>query len=63
MNTGIRNTTLAAVLSAMLTACGGGSQDAARVKLLDVAQAAARGSDRVTVDELAGWIVEQRADF
>jgi rhodanese-related sulfurtransferase len=63
MNTGIRNTTLAAVLSAMLTACGGGSQDAARVKLLDVAQAAARGSDRVTVEELAGWIVEQRADF
>ncbi|CAN0604812.1 unnamed protein product, partial [Ectocarpus sp. 12 AP-2014] len=32
-------------------------------KLLDVAQAAARGSDRVGAEELADWLVQGRADF
>lgn len=63
MNSGIRNTALAVVLSTMLVACGGDSADTAQVKLLDVAQAAARGSDRVSAEELARWIVERRADF
>jgi len=31
--------------------------------MVDVAQAAARNDDRVSVEDLAGWIVEGRADF
>ena len=31
--------------------------------LADVAQAAARQDDRVSVEELAGWLIEERGDF
>lgn len=44
-----------------LVACGGPATPP--VSMVDVAQAAARKDDRVSVEELAHWIVEGRADF
>ncbi len=53
--------TVIALLLAGLAACGG---DAANnTTLIDVAQAAARKSDRVGVVELAEWLIEERQDF
>lgn len=48
--------------AAALSACGG-STDSARTSLVDVAQAAARESDRVSVEDLASWLIEERQDF
>lgn len=48
--------------AAALSACGGTS-DGARNSLVDVAQAAARQSDRVSVEDLATWLIEERNDF
>ena len=47
---------------AALSACGG-TADTDRTSLVDVAQAAARESDRVNVKELASWLIEDRKDF
>ncbi|MEJ2128460.1 MAG: rhodanese-like domain-containing protein [Woeseiaceae bacterium] len=47
--------------SALLSACG--NAGAPETSLVDVAQAAARQTDRVSVQELAGWIIEDRRDF
>jgi rhodanese-related sulfurtransferase len=47
---------------AALSACGRAA-DGARTSLVDVAQAAARQSDRVSVEDLASWIIEDRRDF
>ena len=46
---------------ALIAACG--QSDNAEVSLADVAQAAARQDDRVSVEELAGWLIEGRGDF
>ena len=48
--------------AAALSACGSAS-DGARTSLVDVAQAAARQSDRVSVEDLASWLIEERQDF
>jgi rhodanese-related sulfurtransferase len=48
-------------LATLVTACG--SPSAPEVSLVDVAQTAARGSDRVSVEALASWIIEDRRDF
>lgn len=45
----------------ILAACGGA--DDSRTALVDVAQAAARQADRVNVEDLAGWLIEERQDF
>ena len=45
-----------------LSACGG-SPGGTQVSLVDVAQAAARQSDRVSVEDLASWLIEERKDF
>lgn len=45
----------------LLAACGGADQ--ARTSLVDVAQAAARQTDRVNVEDLASWLIEERQDF
>lgn len=42
-------------------ACGGPAADSG--SLADVAQAAARQSDRVSVEQLASWLIESREDF
>lgn len=42
-------------------ACGGPAADSG--SLADVAQAAARQSDRISVEKLAGWLIESRQDF
>jgi len=50
------------VAAAALPACGGSAGDR-HASLVDVAQAAARQSDRVSVEDLATWIIEDRRDF
>jgi len=53
--------TLLALSVALVSAC---SESGKReVSLTDIAQAAARQDDRTSVEELAGWLVEGRADF
>ena len=47
--------------AALLAACNPSA--APETALVDVAQAAARQTDRVSVEELAGWIIEGRQDF
>jgi rhodanese-related sulfurtransferase len=47
--------------AASLAACG--KADAPDTSLVEVAQAAARETDRVSVDDLARWIIEDRRDF
>jgi len=56
-------TTLLISSSALLAACGGSSAPDNQVSLTDVAQAAARQEDRVTVEQLAAWLVEEKQDF
>lgn len=52
---------LAIPLILLVAACDGGSES--RTSLIDVAQAAARQTDRVAVEDLAGWLIEERRDF
>ena len=47
--------------AALLAACN--PSTAPETSLVDVAQAAARQTDRVSVEELASWIIEGRQDF
>lgn len=56
-------TTLLISTGALLAACGGSSAPENQVSLIDVAQAAARQEDRVTVEQLAAWLVEEKQDF
>ncbi len=56
-------TTLLISTGALLAACGGSSAPDNQVSLTDVAQAAARQEDRVTVEQLAAWLVEEKQDF
>ena len=51
-------TVIAAAL--VMAACGRAGD---KVSFHDVAQAAARQSDRVSVEELAEWLIEERRDF
>ena len=53
--------TLLSMSVASIAACG--PSDRTEVSLTDVAQAAARQDDRVSVEELAGWLIEGRGDF
>lgn len=50
-----------AVAAMTLSACGPAGTDG--VSMTDVAQAAARGEDRVSVHDLATWLIEARGDF
>ena len=45
----------------LLAACGGAGES--HTSLVDVAQAAARQTDRVNVEDLASWLIEERQDF
>ena len=53
--------TLLSMSIASIAACG--PSDEAKISLADVAQAAARQDDRVSVEELATAIIEGRGDF
>ena len=57
------NTILMIAMTAMLAACGRAPEPGDRVSFMDVAQAAARQEDRVSVEELAEWLIEERKDF
>ncbi len=58
-----QQTTVLMALVLTLSGCGGSSASNGNVPLVDVAQAAARQSDRVSVEELASWLIEERQDF
>ena len=57
----VLKTTLVSLSAASIVACA--PADKTEVSLLDVAHAAARQDDRVSVEDLAGWLVEGRGDF
>lgn len=51
------------LLGLIAAGCGPSREHTHGMDFLDVAQAAARQSDRVSVEELAEWLIEGRADF
>jgi rhodanese-related sulfurtransferase len=53
--------TLLALSITFVAACG--TSEKQEVGLVDIAQAAARQDDRTSAEDLAGWLVEGRADF
>ena len=57
------HTILLTALAATLAACGQPPETGARVSFMDVAQSAAREEDRVSVEQLAEWLIEERKDF
>jgi rhodanese-related sulfurtransferase len=48
-------------MTLLLVACGG--EVTHTTSLTDIAQAAARQTDRVNVEDLASWLIEERHDF
>lgn len=52
---------LLAISALLLAACG--AEQPTGASLTDIAQAAARQDDRVNVEDLASWLVEERQDF
>lgn len=50
-------------MAATVVGCGRSNTAGSAVSLIDVAQAAARQDDRVTVEQLASWLIEARGDF
>jgi rhodanese-related sulfurtransferase len=57
------NTILLIAMAATLAACGKPPAPAGRVSFIDVAQSAVRQEDRVGVEQLAEWLIEERKDF
>jgi rhodanese-related sulfurtransferase len=53
--------TLLSLSVASIVACGPSNES--EVSLADVAQAAARKDDRVSVEDVASWLIEGRGDF
>jgi rhodanese-related sulfurtransferase len=52
---------LLSLSAAVIAACGQANEP--QVALVEVAQAAARQDDRVSVEKLASWLIEGRGDF
>lgn len=59
----LTKTTFLALAAASFGACGGSGAPDSQATLVDVAQAAARQGDRVLVEDLASWLIEERQDF
>ena len=60
----IRLTTILLIpVAAMIAACGRPPEPGSQVSFTDVAQSAARQEDRVSVEQLAEWLIEEREDF
>jgi rhodanese-related sulfurtransferase len=57
------NSILLIPLAAVVAACGQAPEPGAGVAFTDVAQSAARQEDRVSVEQLAEWLIEERKDF
>ena len=57
------NTILLIAMAAWLAACERAPERGTDVSFVDVAQSAARQEDRVSVGELAEWLIEERKDF
>ena len=58
-----RITTQLIPFASMLVACGQPPEAGPGVTFTDVAQSAARAEDRVSVEQLAEWLIEERKDF
>lgn len=56
------HTILLIAVAALLAACGK-PEPGSPVSFTDVAQSAARQEDRVSVEQLAEWLIEERKDF
>jgi rhodanese-related sulfurtransferase len=63
MNTLLRQSFFFATVALGLSGCGGPASPGGQSSLVDIAQAAARQNDRVNVEELASWLIEERQDF
>ena len=63
MKTSMKQSLIVAVSAIVVSGCGGPSSPDHQASLVDVAQAAARQSDRVSVENLASWLIEERQDF
>lgn len=63
LNHRVNGLLLGALATGMLTLTACEPTDQRGASLTDVAQAAARGEDRVSVHDLATWIIEGRGDF
>ena len=60
----IRLNTILLILFAMtVAACGQAPEPGTGISFTDVAQSAARQEDRVSVEQLAEWLIEERKDF
>lgn len=57
------NSILLVATAAILVACGQPPEPGSGVTFTDVAQSAARQEDRVSVERLAEWLIEERQDF
>ncbi len=57
------NSILLIPLAAIVAACGQTPEPGTGVAFTDVAQSAARQEDRVSVEKLAEWLIEERKDF
>ena len=57
------NTILLMALAATLAACGQRPEAGTSVSFTDVAQSASRQEDRISVEQLAEWLIEGRKDF
>lgn len=57
------HTILLTAVAATLAACGQPPETAITASFMDVAQSAAREEDRVSVERLAEWLIEERKDF
>jgi rhodanese-related sulfurtransferase len=56
-------TTLLIPFATVFAACGQPPEAGPGVTFTDVAQSAARAEDRVSVEQLAEWLIEERKDF
>lgn len=57
------HTILLMAVAAVLAACGQPPETGNTATFMDVAQSAARAEDRVSVEQLAEWLIEERKDF
>jgi rhodanese-related sulfurtransferase len=57
------NSILLTATAAVLAGCGQPPDAGSGVTFTDVAQSAARQEDRVSVEQLAEWLIEERQDF
>ena len=63
MATRLNTILLIPLFVAIVAACGRAPEPGTGVSFTDVAQSAARQEDRISVEQLAEWLIEERKDF